>query len=97
VADVRCHDRAERSFRTKSGGLVILLPYLVEIGFGRMIARGALPDSTMIPAAHAMRSSLALKGSGSARHRPVVNEVFDGGLALFAGSSPNAISQRSSI
>jgi hypothetical protein len=47
----------------------------------------------MIPAAHAMRSLLALKLFGSARHSHVMSEVMDEGLALFAGL--NVIPKRS--
>jgi hypothetical protein len=93
VADVRQLDLSERSFRTKFGGLFIFLPYLVEMGFDRMIARCKLPGSKMIPPAHAMRSLLALKLFGSARHSHVMSEVLDDGLALFAGL--NAIPKRS--
>jgi hypothetical protein len=39
----------------------------------------------MIPAAHAIRSLLGLKLYGTARHSHVMSEVFDPGLALFAG------------
>jgi hypothetical protein len=39
----------------------------------------------MVPAGHAMRSLLALKLFGSARHSHVMSHVFDDGLALFAG------------
>ena len=93
VADVRQLDLSERSFRTKFGGLFLFLPYLVELGFDRMIARCDLPGSKMIPPAHAMRSLLALKLFGSARHSHVMSEVLDEGLALFAGL--NAIPKRS--
>jgi hypothetical protein len=93
VADVRRVDLSERSFRTKFGGLFLFLPYLVEMGFDRMIAGCDLPGSKMIPAAHAMRSLLALKLFGSARHSHVMSEVLDEGLALFAGL--NAIPKRS--
>lgn len=93
VADVRQLDLSERTFRTKFGGLFIFLPYLVEMGFDRMIGRCDLPGSKMIPAAHAMRSLLALKLFGSARHSHVMSDVLDEGLALFAGL--NAIPKRS--
>lgn len=39
----------------------------------------------MIPAPHAIRSLLALKLFGNARHTHVMSEVFDPGLAAFAG------------
>lgn len=93
VADVRQLDLSERTFRTKFGGLFIFLPYLVEMGFDRMIDRCDLPGSKMIPAAYAMRSLLALKLFGSARHSHVMSNVLDEGLALFAGL--NAIPKRS--
>jgi hypothetical protein len=47
----------------------------------------------MIPAAHAIRALLGLKLYGSARHSHVMSEVFDPGLALFAGL--NSIPKRS--
>ena len=47
----------------------------------------------MIPAAHAMRSLLALKLFGTARKSHVMSQVFDEGLALFAGL--NVIPKRS--
>lgn len=93
AADVRRLDLSERTFRTKFGGLFIFLPYLVEMGFDRMIDRCDMPGSKMIPAAHAMRSLLALKLFGSARHSHVMSDVLDEGLALFAGL--NAIPKRS--
>jgi len=93
VTDVRQLDLCERTFRTKFGGLFIFLPYLVEMGFDRMIGRCDLPGSKMIPAAHAMRSLLALKLFGTARHSHVMSDVFDAGLALFAGL--NVIPKRS--
>ena len=47
----------------------------------------------MIPADHAMRSLLALKLFGNARHSHIMSSVFDEGLALFAGL--NVIPKRS--
>jgi len=47
----------------------------------------------MIPAAHAVRSLLALKLFGNARHSHVMSYVLDEGLALFAGL--NVIPKRS--
>jgi hypothetical protein len=44
-----------------------------------------LPGSQMVPAAHAVRSLLALKLFGNARHSHVMSYVLDEGLALFAG------------
>lgn len=92
-ADARALDLEPRSFRTKFGGLFLFLPALAELGFDRVIGRCALPGTQMIPAAHALRSLLALKLFGSQRHLHVMSAVLDEGLALFAGL--NVIPKRS--
>lgn len=93
VADVRSLDLCPRRFRTRFGGLFLFLPQLVSLGFDKIINAAGLPGSKKIPAAHAMRSLLALKLFGSARHSHVMSHVLDEGLALFAGL--NAIPKRS--
>ena len=93
VADVRQLDLSPRSLRTRFGGLFLFLPYLVPIRLDALLERVGFPGSPMIPAGHAMRSLLALKLFGSARHSHVMSSVFDEGLALFAGL--NAIPKRS--
>jgi len=85
VANVNCLDLTPRSFRTQFGGLFLFLPYLVEIDFDKIISRTRLPGSKMIPGSHAMRSLLALKLFGRARHSHVMSYVMDEGLALFPG------------
>jgi transposase-like protein len=85
VADVRQLDLEPRHFRTKFGGLFLFLPYLAEIPFDRLLQQARFPGSNMVPAGHAMRSLLALKLFGNARHSHVMSHVFDEGLALFAG------------
>jgi hypothetical protein len=85
VADVRHLDLTPRQFKTKFGGLFLFLPYLNEIGLDEVLDKAAFPGSKMIPAAHAVRSLLALKLFGNARHSHVMSEVFDDGLALFSG------------
>jgi len=85
VADVRSLDLTSRQFKTKFGGLFLFLPYLVEIGLDEILNKAGLPGSKMIPAPHAVRSLLALKLFGNARHSHVMSEVFDEGLALFSG------------
>jgi len=93
VADVARLDLAPRHFRTKFGGLFLFLPYLAAIPVDRIFRRADLPGSKMIPAGAAMRSLLALKLFGNARHSHVMSSVFDEGLALFAGL--NVIPKRS--
>src|SRR5207253_10666909 len=51
----------------------------------QLLGEAGLPGSKKIPAAHAMRALLALKLFGNARHSHVMSDVFDEGLALFAG------------
>jgi hypothetical protein len=85
VADVRELNLKPRDFRTQFGGLFLFLPYLVRIGFNTVIKNAGLPGSKMIPAAHAMRSLLALKLFQRRRHSHVMSYVMDDGLALFAG------------
>jgi hypothetical protein len=93
VADVRQLDLQPRTFRTRVGGLFLLLPFVAEIPFDAMLRRAKFPGSKMIPAGHAMRSLLALKLFGNARHGHVMSHVFDEGLALFAGL--NVVPKRS--
>lgn len=85
TADVRKLDLSPRSFVTKFGGLFLLLPTLAEVPFDEIIAKAGLPGTAMIPAPQAVRSALGLKMFGNARHAHVMSNVFDQGLALFAG------------
>jgi hypothetical protein len=85
VSDARMLDLSPAQFRTKFGGLFLFLRYLVAIPLDQMLADAKLPGSMMVPASHAVRSLLALKLFGNARHSHVMGHVFDRGLALFAG------------
>ncbi len=93
VADVRQLGLSPASFRTKFGGLFLFLPMLATIPLDRILRDAGFPGSQMVPAGCAMRSLLALKLSGTARHGHVMSSVLDQGLALFAGL--NVIPKRS--
>lgn len=93
MADARQLDLSERSFRTKVGGLFLFLPYLAKIPLDQLLTEAKFPGTKRVPAAHAMRSLLAMKLFGSARHSHVMSYAFDEGLALFAGL--NVIPKRS--
>lgn len=93
VADVRELNLSPRRFRTRFGGLFLFLPYLAAIPLDALLEDAGLPGSGMIPADCAVRSLLALKLFGHARHLHVMPHVFDQGLALFAGL--NVIPKRS--
>jgi hypothetical protein len=93
VADVRGLDLTPRSIRTKFGGLFLFLPWLVSAELDQLLARSGFPSSKMIPAGCALRSLLALKLFGNARHSHVMSSVLDEGLALFAGL--NVVPKRS--
>jgi len=85
AADVRALDLAPRQFRTRFGGLFLFLPSLARVPFDALLQEADFPGSEQVPAGHAMRSLLALKLFGNARHSHVMSHVFDEGLALFAG------------
>src|SRR3990172_1358436 len=92
-ADARTLSLEPRTLRTKFGGLFLFLPALAELSFDRVMGRCDLPGTSMIPAAHALGSLLALKLFGTQRHTHVMSAVLDEGLALFAGL--NVIPKRS--
>jgi transposase len=93
VADVRQLDLQPRTLHTKFGGLFLFLPWLAQLPFDRLVRQAGFPGSVLIPAPHALRSLLALKLFGNARHSHVMSYVLDEGLALFAGL--NVIPKRS--
>ena len=92
-ADARALNLEPRTIHSKFGGLFLFLPALAEMAFDRVIGKCDLPGTQMVPAAHAMRSLLALKLFGTQRHTHVMSAVLDEGLALFAGL--NVIPKRS--
>jgi transposase len=93
VADIREFSLQPRSFTTRCGGLFLFIPDLVRLNAGKLAAAASLPGSQMIPAEHALRSSLALKLWSIERKSHVMSLVADEGLALFAGL--NAIPKKS--
>jgi hypothetical protein len=95
MADVRQLDLTSRAIHTDFGGLFLFLPDLVSANLDALLKRNGFPGSQMIPAACALRSLLALKLFGNARHSHVMSSVLDDGLALFAGL--NVIPKRSSL
>lgn len=84
VADVRPLDLAPRQLRARFGGLFLFLPTWAAIPLDRIARQAGLPGSHMIPAGCALRSLLAPKPFGTARHPHVMSAVLDEGLALFA-------------
>jgi transposase len=93
VADVGQLDLTPRQVHSKFGGLFLFVPLLAAMPFDRMLLEAGFPGSKMIPAGYAIRSLLALKLFGSARHSHIMSYVLDEGLALFAGL--NVIPKRS--
>lgn len=92
-ADTRVLSLEPRAIRTKFGGLYLFLPTLASMSFDRLVGKCDLPGTKMVPAAHALRSLLALKLFGTQRNVHVMSAVLDEGLALFAGL--NVIPKRS--
>jgi hypothetical protein len=93
VADVGQLDLQPRTLHTQFGGLFLFLPALATLPLDRLLRQAGLPGSALVPAPHAVRSLLALKLFGNARHSHVMSYVLDEGLALFAGL--NVIPKRS--
>jgi Transposase DDE domain len=93
VADVRSFVLSPREFTTRVGGLFLFLPDLIRLDCEALAQSTKLPGSRMIPAEHALRSSLALKLWSIERKSHVMALVADQGLALFCGL--NAIPKKS--
>jgi hypothetical protein len=93
VADVRDFVLSPREFTTRVGGLFLFLPDLVRLHCDALAGNAKLPGSRMIPAAHALRASLALKLWSIERKSHVMALVADEGLGLFCGL--NAMPKRS--
>lgn len=93
VADYKMLDLSCRQFRTSFAGLFLFIPLLLEVDLQRVLDSVNLPGSDMIPAAHAVRTLLALKILGKERTSHVMEMVFDPGIAMFAGL--NVVPKRS--
>lgn len=85
IADVRQFSLSTGTFTTHTGGLFLLLPLLVRFDLDALVRRARFPGTTMIPAAHAVRSALVLKLLGKSRRSHVMDLVFDAGVALAVG------------
>ena len=95
VSDVRKLDLSARKFTTPYGGLFLFLPYLTLLDLERLVQDHAMPGSCMIPAHNAFLALLTLKLWDIGRPSRAMPEVFDEGLALFAGL--NAFPKRSTL
>ena len=93
IADVRRLELSPRSFRTSLAGLFLFVPLLQTIDLTRVVTHARLPGSSMIPAAQALRSLLALKLLGAERKSHVMDLVLDQAIAVFAGL--NVVPKRS--
>jgi hypothetical protein len=85
VADVRDFVLPPHEFTTRVGGLFLFIPDLVRLNADALAIGAKLPGSSMIPAAHALRASLALKLWSIERKSHIMALVADEGLALFCG------------
>src|ERR1700674_4408443 len=85
VADVRSFVLGPREFTTRVGGLFLFIPDLIRLDSDALALNAKLPGSRMIPAGHALRTSLALKLWSIERKSHVMALVADEGLALFCG------------
>ena len=80
LADVRQFTLTPRRFTTTCGGLFLFVPDLVRLDVGPLAQRAGLPGSRLIPAAHALRASLALKLWSSFHRRSHLPIILASGL-----------------
>jgi hypothetical protein len=85
VANVGDFVLSPREFTTRMGGLFLFVPDLVQLGSEALAQAAKLPGSRMVPSAHALRASLALKLWAIERKSHIMALVADEGLALFCG------------
>jgi transposase len=85
VANVREFVLSPREFTTRTGGLFLFIPDLVRLESDAWAQAAKLPGSRMVPSAHALRASLALKLWAIERKSHIMALVADEGLALFCG------------
>lgn len=85
IANVADFHLQPRQFTTACGGLFLFVPDLISLGLDQLPQAAHLPGSKMIPAAHALRSCLALKLWAIERKSHAMALVADPGLALFPG------------
>jgi len=93
VADVRSFVLRTGEFTTRLGGLFLFIPDMIRLNLDCLAKSAKLPGSRMIPAEHALRTSLALKLWSIERKSHVMALVADEGLAMFCGL--NAVPKRS--
>jgi transposase len=85
VANVGDFVLSPREFTTRVGGLFLFVPDLVRLDSDALAQAAKLPGSRMVPSAHALRASLALKLWAIERKSHIMALVADEGLALFCG------------
>src|SRR6267378_249651 len=85
VANVGEFVLGPREFTTRTGGLFLFIPDLVRLDSDAWAQAAKLPGSRMVPSAHALRASLALKLWAIERKSHIMALVADEGLALFCG------------
>jgi transposase len=85
VADVRAFALDPQEFSTRVGGLFLFIADLIRLDSDALADSAKLPGSSMIPAGHALRASLALKLWAIERKSHIMALVADDGLGLFCG------------
>jgi len=85
VADVRSFALTPRELSTRVGGLFLFIADLIRLDSDALADSAKLAGSSMIPAGHALRASLALKLWAIERKSHIMALVADDGLGLFCG------------
>lgn len=73
------------NFKTSSGGLLCLLPYIEQYGIDKIIKKSAYPETKTLPRLQSILAFLALKLSSFRRYSADDMWCMDRGTGLFAG------------
>jgi hypothetical protein len=75
----------QENFKTSSGGLLCLLPYIQKYGIDKIISKSSFPETKTMPRLQSILSFLALKLSSFRRYSSDDMWCMDRGTGLFAG------------
>ncbi len=75
----------QENFKTSSGGLLCLLPYIQQYGIDKIISNSSYPQTKTLPRLQSILSFLALKLSNFRRYGSDDMWCMDRGTGLFAG------------
>jgi len=88
-------DWAPHQISSEHAGLFLLMPELVELELGRLVAKAGYPSTTQLAALNSLLALLALKLQEERRRSHVYDVVHDRAMGLFCGL--NALPKRTHL